>query len=75
MIGVIAYILLSEVVFSLDTWAGTISLIVGFTVCMLLFGVLLCVLMARQNRQTKKLEHTAVVPSVRALKTRQRYLL
>lgn len=74
MIGVIAYILLSEAVFSLDTWVGTISLIMGFTVCMLLFGVLLCVLMARQNRQTKKLEHTSILPSYRARKTRQRYL-
>jgi hypothetical protein len=49
----IAYILFSEFLFYLDTWAGSIALIVSLTGCMTVYGVLLCILVASQNRRTE----------------------
>ena len=74
MIPVIAYILLSETVFLLDTVGSTIAFLVALLGSMMGFGVLLCLVVRRGNRQERKLEHTSILPSMRARKTRQRYL-
>ncbi len=47
----IAYIIFSETIFLLDTWAGGIALILSLTGCMLTWGFLLCVLVAHQNKK------------------------
>ena len=74
MYSTLSYLIISELAALLDTWVGTISLVVSMTVFLLLFGVLLCVLVRRGNRQEKRLETTAIIPSVRAGKLRRRYL-
>lgn len=51
--GILVYIIASECVSLLDTWQGTIAFLAAFTGSMLLFGILLCVLVARQ-RQNKE---------------------
>jgi hypothetical protein len=48
--GQIAYILFSEGSALLWAWAGMIAMIATFTGSTLLFGVLLCILVARQNK-------------------------
>ena len=74
MYGTISYIILSEVAMLLDTVPGTIAFVVALTVCMLSFGVLLCVVVNRGNRHNRRLnEDTSVIPSVRAAKLRRKY--
>lgn len=74
MLGAICYILLSLLVSPLDTIPGTITFLVTLAVCLLGFSMLLCVIVRRGNRQERRMENTAIIPSVRAGKLRRRYL-
>lgn len=72
--GILSYLAISVIASLLDTVAGTITFLVTLVVCLLGFSVLLCLVVRRGNRQERKLEHTSILPSMRARKTRQRYL-
>lgn len=49
MLGQLAYILFSELLFS--TLRDIITIGITLTGCMLIWGVLLCILVARQNKK------------------------
>ena len=74
MYGIVSYIIFSETGALLDTAAGIIAFIVSLIVFLSGFGVLVWILVRRQGKEDRKMQETAILPSVKARMRRQWWL-